>query len=482
MHTLRLFTPLFFVLVNVCFGTEYSLVPAFPGQQKFSSPIEVSFMNDASGRVLVVEQRGRVFVMRNIAADSSRSLFLDLRDTVSQSGSEMGLLGLALHPRFSTNGYFFVNYTTVIRGQLATVISRFTARSPLHDSVLRATEMVLFTVAQPYQNHNGGSLAFGPDGYLYIGLGDGGSGGDPANNAQSKSVFLGKIHRIDVDHPSGGKQYGIPATNPFAGNDSGFVEEIYAYGLRNPWRFSFDRTGTFWVADVGQNVHEEIDTVINGGNYGWRIKEGFYCYNPSANCDSSGLISPLYDYPHANGNVSVTGGVVYRGADQALNGAYIFGDYGSGRIWALQGAYSGNPVVGLLIDRRSPTPVYLSTFAQDTAGDVYAVSYSEGAIYHIASPASGVQESTAPMALTLGVYPNPVADRGRIVFSLDRASHVRMRIVDALGRVSQTLVDAQLTPGSHECSLPSRSLHTGLYRITIEAGGAVCSAVVPVVQ
>jgi hypothetical protein len=254
---------------------------------------------------------------------------------------------------------------------------------------VRASELLLITVAQPFTNHNGGKLAFGADGYLYIGLGDGGSGNDPGNRAQSRTVILGKILRIDVDATSGGNNYAIPPSNPYYNNTQGYRQEIYAYGIRNPWKFSFDApTGRLWLGDVGQDAREEIDIVVSGGNYGWRLMEGNIC-NPTINptCqDTAGLLRPVWDYPNAGADISITGGYVYRGDSiPSLYGKYIYADYGSGKTWAL--TYDGiNPTVNsLLIDEA----FLISTFGVDERNQLYLCSFgSTGRIYKLRSPES----------------------------------------------------------------------------------------------
>jgi len=237
------------------------------------------------------------------------------------------------------------------------------------------------TYNQPFANHNGGSLQFGKDGFLYIAAGDGGSSGDPQNNAQNKKSYLGKILRIDVNSTTKGN-YGIPADNPFATSTDGSLGEIYAYGLRNPWKMSFD-TGSdrFFAADVGQNVKEEINLITKGGNYGWKIKEGKDCYSPSSNCDATGLIEPVIDYGRSDGDVSITGGYVYRGETiKGLVGKYIYGDYVSGRIWALE--LDGSQVKSNALLMKFGGAI--STFGQDSKGEVYFANYRAGKIMKLA--------------------------------------------------------------------------------------------------
>lgn len=308
------------------------VVNAYP-KLTFSSPVEYTYANDGTNRVFVIEQEGKIRVFENDANTATAGTYLDIRNKVA-SGGEMGLLGLAFHPDFKQNRFFYVNYTK--NNPRETIVSRFKASSGSASQVDPASEVILFRFAQPYSNHNGGKVLFGPDGFLYVSTGDGGSGGDPQNNGQNKSSWLGKILRVDVNSTQKG-HYGIPSDNPFKGNSKGYREETFAYGLRNPWRISFDDEGRLWAGDVGQNKIEEVDIITKGGNYGWRVKEANADFNAKDNTvNEAELIPPVYQYSHSNGDISITGGVVYRGsANPSLRGKYIFADYASGRIWAL---------------------------------------------------------------------------------------------------------------------------------------------------
>lgn len=341
------------------------LVPAFTG---FNKPVGLSAPGDGSGRVFIVEQTGTIKV--RWPGRAGTKTFLDIRDRVT-SGGELGLLGLAFHPNFVETGRLYVNYTSR-KGGLHSVISEFKVGDK-PDEVDPRIERMLMTVPQPYANHNGGDLAFGPDGMLYIALGDGGAGNDPLGNGQSLSTLLGKILRIDVDHGGDTVPYGIPADNPFV-KRKGAAPEIWAYGLRNPWRFAFDpATGRLFAGDVGQNAREEIDVIRKGGNYGWNVMEGTICtpdVNP--NCKSSGFERPIFDYPRSDGT-TVIGGRVYRGnAIPSLCGAYVYGDFGSGRIWALR--YDGSTVIEQqkLLD----TDHQISAFGEDEQHELYVVDYA----------------------------------------------------------------------------------------------------------
>lgn len=345
-----------------------TLVDAFPNLI-FETPIDLQDPGDGSGRLFVAEQSGKIFSFQNKKTVASKSLVLDLSSKLV-SGGERGLLGITFHPNFEKNGYLFVHYSKAGSGD--TVVARYKVLKSEADP---QSEMVILEQAQPFANHNGGQLAFGRDGYLYIALGDGGGAGDPQENGQNRSTLLGKILRIDINKKSKGRNYSIPSDNPFRGNNEGAREEIYAYGLRNPWRISFDRkNGKLWAADVGQNALEEVDIIQAGGNYGWNIMEGSRCYD-AASCDQSGLIPPLAQYGRSFGQ-SITGGIVYRGSSvPALYGIYIFGDFVSGRIWSLDGSGNSSAITELF-----DTELNISSFGSDEDGNLYLLSYSDGKI------------------------------------------------------------------------------------------------------
>jgi glucose/arabinose dehydrogenase len=370
----------FFLLLALTESSQaqITMVEAFPGLA-FSTPVDIQNSGDGTNRIFVVEQAGRIKVFPNTSGATTAKMYLDIADSV-RSGGELGLLGLAFHPDYGTNGYFYVNYTrgTLGAGNLRSVISRFQVSATNPDSAVRASQQVLFEFLQPYENHNGGQMAFGPDGFLYISLGDGGSGGDPQNNGQKLTTLLGKLLRVDVDTTEGSLPYAIPADNPFAGNASGYREEIFAYGLRNPWRFSFDPvSGRLWCGDVGQNAWEEIDTVVNGGNYGWRITEGNNCYNPSVGCNTSGLRFPVYTYSHDSG-CSITGGYVYRGSRApSLYGTYIYTDFCQGDIYSLDISGAG-PADNRFVLASGQS---VSSFGVDEAQELYLCNIYSGKIY-----------------------------------------------------------------------------------------------------
>lgn len=389
METPFRFNPLFliFLLFVFCADTTrndnddvsapaaYKVISAFP-KLSFTRPVDLQHAADNSNRIFVVEQAGIITVFPNSSDAEMKKTFLDIREKVDDQGNEEGLLGLAFHPEYETNGYFYVNYTAANPNR--TVISRFKVSGDA-DKAEASSEQVLLTFEQPYSNHNGGQVSFGPDGYLYIAVGDGGSGGDPHDNGQNRSTLLGSILRIDVNKQEDGKQYGIPADNPFANNNDGYREEIYAYGLRNPWRFSFDvDNGRMWTGDVGQNAYEEIDIVEKGGNYGWNIMEGKHCFNPRNDCDQSGLKMPVHEYGRSEG-ISVTGGFVYRGPTlKDLTGKYVYADYATRRIWSLEHADLNNPVNTLLLE----ADFNISSFGVDQNNELYLCGF-DGKIYKL---------------------------------------------------------------------------------------------------
>ncbi len=325
-------------------------------------PVDVQPADDGSGRLFIIEKPGYIRVYEN--GQLLDAPFLDITDRVNDNSNEMGLLGLTFHPDYEQNGYLYVNYTG---SGGDTRISRFQASGNVADP---NSETVLMFIEQPYPNHNGGGLDFGPDGYLYAGLGDGGLAGDPHKNGQNKTAMLGKILRINVDN---GNPYSVPADNPF-GN------EVWAYGLRNPWRISFDRaTGDLWIGDVGQGAWEEIDYLPagsqGGANFGWSIMEGNHGYDGES---QPGLLLPAAEYSHSEGGCSVTGGYVYRGAMPEWRGIYLYGDYCSGKVWGLflsNGSWQSQVIF--------ETGITITSFGQDESGEIYLAS-DNGSVYILA--------------------------------------------------------------------------------------------------
>jgi glucose/arabinose dehydrogenase len=338
--------------------------------------VDIAFTDDGTNRAFLALQPGQI-MMFDYSAEGTRSQeFLDIRQKVNDRGNEEGLLGLDLDPDFSANGYFYVYYSA--SDPRRSVVSRFSVNAENPERADPNSEIVILEVPQPFSNHNGGQVRFGPDGFLYIGLGDGGSRGDPNGNGQNLSTLLGSILRIDVGTLDSLGRYSIPNDNPFA-DDPNAMGEIWAYGLRNPWRFSFGPlNGDLWVGDVGQNAYEEIDLVKRGGNYGWKVMEGFHCYGRAdGTCDQSGIELPIAEYDR-NGGCSVTGGYVYRGPRlRQLLGAYVYGDFCSGKIWALR--HDGSRVTEQMMI--ADTSLRISAFAQTPSGEIFILSFDEK-IYH----------------------------------------------------------------------------------------------------
>lgn len=413
-----------FLFLTAAVYPQYTLEQAFPNLT-FTSPVDFQIIpGDETDRLFVVSQSGIIHVFQNDKNAATSKQFLNITDRVS-SGGEMGLLGLAFHPNYLMNGYFYVNYT-ISSPSRQTRISRFSVSATNPDSADKNSELILFSFTQPYTNHNGGQLAFGPDGYLYIATGDGGSGGDPQNYGQTLTTMLGKILRIDVNTPQAPLLYGIPPTNPFANDNTGKTKEIYAYGMRNPWRMSFDPvTGWLWAADVGQVSREEIDIIVNGGNYGWKVMEGFLCYSPSTGCDTTGKILPIWDYPRSQG-YSVTGGYVYRGPNQpGLVGKYIYGDYGSKHIWAL--TYNGTgPAQNQTLIASSGRS--MSAFGVDRYGELYICDLSGGKIWKfvptapVVAPTRLMIAGGGPGSVQLSWQDNAANETGYVIESKTGAS------------------------------------------------------------
>lgn len=385
----------FFLFSHLGFSQSYRLEKI---KTKISKSLYITQPNDQSNRLFVVSQKGTIHIIQN--GKVLKQPFLDISDRVHGSklpGSEEGLLGLAFHPKYSTNGFFYVNY---VNKNDSSIVSRFQVSSDSNQAN-KLSESVILSLPQPFGNHNGGHLTFGVnDGFLYIAFGDGGKFGDPFNHAQRLNNWFGKILRIDVDKSF---PYGIPDDNPFI-NSPNAKPEIWCYGLRNPWRFSFDRkNGNLLIGDVGQDLWEEIDWVSSsdsrGANFGWKRMEGNHCYSPEENCEKEDLLLPIYEYPNnanymkilmgfddnAATGCSVTGGYVYRGKSiPELFGRYIFGDYCTGRIWSFKN--ENNQMVDfrneqiILKNNSSSMPQFVSSFGEDQQGELYIVDYL-GAIY-----------------------------------------------------------------------------------------------------
>ncbi|MDX1530796.1 MAG: PQQ-dependent sugar dehydrogenase [Rhodothermales bacterium] len=461
-------------------AAQVELQPAFPNLT-FSSPVD--FESDGSDRLYVVEQSGRIRTFLNEGGVTSAAVFLDIQNRVS-SGGERGLLGLAFHPDYAENGYFYVNYTT--GGPLRTRVSRFSRSAADPTQADPASEVVLLEFGQPFSNHNGGDVAFGPDGYLYVSTGDGGGGGDPLEAGQKTDTHLGKILRLDVDGggsaPDPGCEaipeatvtvaaYTVPADNPFVDGPGGACDAVYAYGLRNPWRMSFDRqTGQLWVGDVGQNQWEEVDLVTIGGNYGWNVEEAASCYDPPTNCNDEGLIDPVWFYSHSVGN-SITGGFVYRGsAVPELAGRYVYADYGQGKVWALTVSGASEPENELLFD----TAYAISSFGEDAAGELYFTDLSGGKLYRFDSLSTDAEPGGDPQALRLELDgPNPSRTGTRFRFATAEAGPVRLVVYDVLGREVAVLADEWAPAGDERAAaFDASALPAGLYVVRLESNGS----------
>lgn len=398
----------------------------------------VDIKNAGDGRLFVIEQPGFIRIVDTVG-NVKNIPFLDITDRVKSTGTEQGLLGLAFHPEYKNNGYFYMDYTGI--GD-STHISRFSVSTINPDSAIASSEFKILTIYKPFINHNGGDLNFGPDGYLYIGTGDGGSEGDPGNRAQDSLQFLGKMLRIDVDH---GNPYSIPLTNPFR-NDPHALGEIWALGLRNPWRFSFDPLhGDLWIADVGQNKYEEIDlqpaTSAGGENYGWRCFEGDSIYNFTECQPGNFYTFPVYVYQHnpADPCNSITGGYIYRGLKFVnLYGLYYFADYCNDDIWTLQN-YSGTWTATW---QGRYTGNNFSTFGTDVKGEIYLAGRTTGKIYRIADSITGIDSPHEP---SIKLYPNPFTDHMKIEFQQQSPVDATLVINDIQGRQLYEDVDLKQT-------------------------------------
>ncbi len=363
-HILRFIS---YILISFIFS-EYQFENAFQNLT-FVDPVGIHHAGDGSNRLFVVEQEGRIKVFNNDSNINSAQTFLDIRSIVDQDGgyTEEGLLGLAFHPNYNENGYFYVNYTDY--GPKRNVIARYSVDPENPNEADYFSSEVILEVNQPYTNHNGGQMEFGNDGYLYISFGDGGSAGDPQDNGQDLSTLLSTIIRIDVDNELNGMNYSIPNDNPFI-NIQNARPEIYAYGLRNVWRFSFDpETNLLWAADVGQNAWEEIDIIYPGLNYGWNEMEASHCYPPGTDCNLDDFELPIWEYELYVDNVcSVTGGYVYRGSNIfTLRGKYIYGDWCTGDIWALQSSDNG----GYINEDIIRTNINITSFGVDENNELF---------------------------------------------------------------------------------------------------------------
>ncbi|MDX1530797.1 MAG: PQQ-dependent sugar dehydrogenase, partial [Rhodothermales bacterium] len=403
----------------------------------FDRPVAIRNAANGDGRLYVVEQPGTIRTFEAVEDPQAAPLFLDISDRVFYNQVEPGLLGLAFHPDYEENGYFYVVYVTEEgEGPYRTRLSRFSRGGEPDDAEPVAdpdSELILLDIPRTDWHHNGGDLHFGPDGYLYVSLGDGVCCSDPEEQGQDRTTLLGSILRLDVDDPEAG--YAIPFDNPFAGNDQGWREEIWAYGFRNPWRFSIDPvTGDVLVGDVGESSWEEVNLVEAGGNYGWNTMEGLDCFG-AEECETEGLMPPLWTYSHEVG-LSVTGGYVYRGAQDAwLYGKYLVADWSLRKLWALEydAGSTEPPVVTLLSDF---TGLHISSFGTDEAGELYAMNTFLGTVYKVVSETitSASPSAVAPAFALRLAGPNPARTRTAVEVETGEAGPVRVSLYDVLGR------------------------------------------------
>ncbi len=450
-------------------SAQYVLQPVFSNLPAFSSPTELQTMPDGTGRMIVLEQRGRLWIFDNTPTVSTRRLFFDGRTVVTQNGCEAGLLGCAFHPDYANNHFVYLSYDTGSDPIWYSQIVRYQVSTTNPDSIIPSSAHIILTFEQDgLCNHKGGCLRFGPDGYLYASFGDGGGGGDPFKHGQDRSVFFGKILRLDVDHEAGGNNYAIPADNPFTNNTQGFKKEIFCYGMRNTWKFSFDKpTGKLWAGDVGQDAFEEIDILTNGGNYGWNIMEGYHCYpNSDFSCDSTGMIPPIWEYPHPNGDSrAITGGFVYHGtALPSLAGKYVYGDYVIGTLWALTDNGSSPATNELLVDGEGAN-ISISSLGEDQAGEIYGIGNNNGKIYKLTSTA-GVGNNSSHIKFALNAdrtYLDASHLTTYIHFTIPENQHVTMTLIDEKGNEIRKMLDREMELGEQSLQLNMSSFTNGIY-------------------
>ena len=470
LRTLNLYSFIFLALViSQPARAQFELEEAF-SNLFFQSPVDLQHAGDGSNRLFVAELKsGRIMVFDNDETTSQSEVFINLSQKIRTSNGEEGLLGIAFHPDFENNGHFFVKYSA--SNPQRSVIERYTASPPSSMAADPESGLIVLEVLQPFGNHNGGQLAFGPeDGYLYIALGDGGSSGDPEENGQDASTLLGSILRIDVNNSTEANPYAIPPDNPFVGNSNGFKEEIFAYGLRNPWRFSFDpATNQLWAGDVGQGAREEISIIESGKNYGWNTMEGTLCFDPGNNCPTDGLTLPVWDYGRSEGR-SITGGHVYRGNRvPELVGSYVYADFESGRVWAL--TYDGSTVTdNELLDQ---VEFGIASFGVSEEQELFICGF-DGKIHRFVATNSTSTTPELPVASSYldPNYPNPVHNSTIIPFGVGKTALIELDVFDMLGRKIETLVKQTRTAGDYkeEWEIPSE-VAPGIYYYRLNVDG-----------
>lgn len=425
----------------------------------FTRPVDIAHCGDS--RLFIVEQRGYIWVVDS-TGNRLPNPFLNIDPRVRSNGNEQGLLGLAFPPDYAQSGEFYVYYTRETDG--ATRVSRFSLLNGNPNEADPNSEEILLAQSQPFNNHNGGCIKFGPDGYLYIGLGDGGSGGDPQNHGQTPKSLLGKILRIDVNGAAPGLAYAIPPDNPFVA-DTAFRPEIWSWGWRNPWRFSFDRlTGDMWIGDVGQNAREEVDfepAGAGGRNYGWRCFEGLASYNTNGCLPAAAYTAPVFEYANPSLGRSITGGFIYRGSQYPdLDGYYFFSDYVSGRWWATRQNPDGTFTTGLVGQFAGNQ---YSSYGEDRHGELYVAALSQGTIYKIKS--MSVATEMPDNVTNFSLAPNPTDSTVRVGLELKKRAQVILTLLDARqSRVYAKKVSGQRIDEVIDLSL----LPVGTYFLVVE--------------
>ena len=469
-NSLKVLLFLFGLFLNSsAFAKDISLVKAFPNLE-FELAVFLTNSADATNRIFVVERAGRILVFPNDPEVTSPEVFLDIEDRVDHSQSfEKGLLGLAFHPDYMNNGFFYVTYTAGPDSLLRSVLSRFSVNPNNPNDSDPESELILLEIFNPTLVHFGGMLEFGKEGYLYISRGDGGSAYiAEVSDAQDLTNLRGTILRIDIDNPSGIKNYGIPPDNPLIGNTEGYMEEIWAWGLRNPWRFSIDsETGLMWGADVGEASYEEVNIIEKDRNYGWNLMEGFHCQDADT-CDTTGLTMPIVEYGRTMGlGCAITGGYVYRGNDiPILKGAYVYGDWCSGNIWMLR--YEDSQIVAdsLLME----SLVSISSFGVDEKLELYVIDFWGGSIFRFTDSST---TSLISKYTLLQNYPNPFNSVTKIRFFTPIEGRVTLIVYDLRGREVVRLLDEFEPSGHHWVFWNASNIPSGIYFYQLVAGDFV---------
>ena len=469
-------------LIPLTTDAQAVLKDAFP-ELSFSQPTEFQAPPTNSDLVFVSQKGGRILVFENDSTTSDMQVFLDLRERVL-SREEQGLFSFAFHPNYAENGYFYVHHTA--DNPRRSVVARYKVDPDNPRNAQRDSQKVLLEVEQPHSTHNGGELEFGPDGYLYTSLGDGEvtRDGDPYDNGQDRTNMMAAVLRIDVDTTEAGLNYGIPDSNPFAGDSTcgdgteACAGEIYAYGFRNPWRFSFDsKTGELWLGDVGHNSYEEIDVIKKGGNYGWSIMEGEHCFDPSTGCDTTGLEMPVYEYAHDENRRSVTMGTVYRGsALPTLQGKLIYADFVINSVFSLTYDKFGDDWVASR-HKMFDNVINVVSFGTDRQNEIYLCSF-DGNVYTITNEDdTGIadrREQPGEIKLYAN-YPNPFNPSTQISYHLPAAMHVNLSVYNALGQKIDELVNRTQASGRHQINFQPKNLSSGVYfyRLNTHKGSQV---------